>query len=93
MAVASVFNSPLFSQIMALGVPVAYYCYYNGPLLIILDVQAVLSFATVAVSLLATALVARHCDCALPRWHAFGLFGLYAAYVAASVGLELTKEG
>ena len=59
MAVASVFNSPLFSQINALGVPVAYYCYFHGPLRIALDPQAVLSFAVVAASILATALVAR----------------------------------
>ena len=91
MAVASVFNSPLFSQINALGVPVAYYCYFHGPLRIALDPQAVLSFAVVAASILATALVARANDGALPRHHAFTLFGLYAAYVAAAVAVELHR--
>ena len=92
MAVASVFNSPLFSQINALGVPVAYYCFSHGPLRINLEPQAVLSFVVVALSILATSLVARKHDCALPKHHALTLFAIYAAYVTASILIELDRQ-
>lgn len=89
MAVASVFNSPVFSQAMALGVPVAVYTRTKGPLAVDLTGQVILSFAVLAGSLLATAAVAARHDSSLPRRHAFALFALYGAYMAGSVAFEL----
>ncbi|KAJ1460789.1 Sodium/calcium exchanger protein-domain-containing protein [Pelagophyceae sp. CCMP2097] len=89
MAVAAVFNSPLFSQIMALGVPVAVYCSNRGPLYIAVNAQAVVSFATLALSLGFTSIAAWYTNCALPKRHAYALFALYAAYLTTSIVIEM----
>ena len=91
MAVASVFNSPVFSQAMALGVPVAVYTHSKGPLAVDLTGQAILSFAALSTSLLATAAVAARHE-SLPRRHAFVLFGLYGFYMLGSVAFELDRD-
>lgn len=91
-AIASVFNSPLFSQIMALGAPVSYYCMQHGALHLHLDNNAILSFSAIAISLASTSVV---CACAgsrLPRSYAFVLFGIYAVYVILSLTVELDRE-
>jgi len=92
MAVASVFNSPVFSQAMALGVPVAVYTHSKGPLAVDLTGQAILSFAALATSLLATAAVAARHEASLPRRHAFALFALYGVYMLGSVAFELDRD-
>ena len=92
MAVASVFNSPVFSQAMALGVPVAVYTHSKGPLAVDLTGQAILSFAALSTSLLATAAVAARHEASLPRRHAFALFGLYGVYMLGSVAFELDRD-
>ena len=92
MAVASVFNSPVFSQAMALGVPVAVYTHSKGPLAVDLTGQAILSFAALSTSLLATAYTAARHEASLPRRHAFALFALYGVYMLGSVAFELDRD-
>ncbi|KAJ8601881.1 hypothetical protein CTAYLR_002635 [Chrysophaeum taylorii] len=88
-AVASVFNSPLFSQILATGFAAGYYTLWHGALQINLDKEAIISFSTMALSLAATSIA---CVCGgsskLPRPYAYFLFSIYALYVVLTLTLE-----
>ena len=72
--------------------PVAVYTHSKGPLAVDLTGQAILSFAALSTSLLATAAVASRNDSSIPRRHAFMLFGLYGLYMAGSVAFELDRD-
>eukprot|EP00633_Aureoumbra_lagunensis_P001385 CAMPEP_0197292384 /NCGR_PEP_ID=MMETSP0890-20130614/22816_1 /TAXON_ID=44058 ORGANISM="Aureoumbra lagunensis, Strain CCMP1510" /NCGR_SAMPLE_ID=MMETSP0890 /ASSEMBLY_ACC=CAM_ASM_000533 /LENGTH=490 /DNA_ID=CAMNT_0042766219 /DNA_START=684 /DNA_END=2156 /DNA_ORIENTATION=+ len=88
-AVASVFNSPLFSQVLSLGFPVMYYTMYKGPLNISIDTEAVLSFIGVAFCLFLTTIVCACSGASLPRRYAFVLFTIYGVYMILSLILAL----
>lgn len=91
-AVASVFNSPLFSQIFSLGAPVSFYCLYHGSLRIAIDQEAVLSFTGVAASLTMTSAVCAYFRSSIPRNYAFVLFALYSLYVSLSLAVALSPR-
>lgn len=91
-AVASVFNSPLFSQILATGVAAGWYNCHHGALAIKLDKEALLSFAAIATSLALTSLVGVASGSRLPRPYAFVLFAVYVLYVVATLTIEFDQD-
>lgn len=91
-AISSVFNSPLFSQILASGFAAGYYNVFHGALQINLDRESFLSFASITFSISLTSIVCACSGSRLPRSYAFVLFAVYAVYLVASLALEFNRR-
>ena len=87
MGVSAVFGAPMLTCCLGIGISTLIGCFSNGNGFVVatLDSELALSFMFMAVSLVSSLTAIVKSGYNIPRWYAFYLFGLYAAYMLFSV--------
>ena len=87
MGVSAVFGAPMLTCCLGIGISTLIGCFSsgNGFVVATLDSELALSFMFMAVSLCSSVAVIVKSGFNIPRWYAFYLFVLYAAYMLFSV--------